>query len=403
MMNTTGEGRGALAGLRVLELGQLVAGPYCAQVLGDHGAEVIKIEAPGQPDPLRQWGQVLPGGESMWFASVARNKRCATLNLRVPEGRDALLALAATSDVLVENFRPGTLEKWGIGPPALHQINPKLIIVRVSGYGQTGPLATRAGYAAVGEAFGGLRRLIGEADRKPARAGISLGDTLAGLHGAIGALAALEARRRTGQGQVVDVSLFESVLAMTESLLPDFQMAGFERQRSGSVLPKIAPSNIYQCADGQVIIAANQDSVFARLCEAMGASELARDPDYATHQARGARQAALDVRIEAWTSVMSMEQVESTCEAHGVPCGRLFGPAEMLADPHYAARRSIATPVHPTLGPVAMPNVAPTLSHTPGAVQWVGRPVGADNDYVFETILGFDAAKREALRRAGVI
>jgi crotonobetainyl-CoA:carnitine CoA-transferase CaiB-like acyl-CoA transferase len=394
---------GALAGLRVIEIGQLVAGPFCAQLLGDHGAEVIKIEAPGQPDPLRQWGQVLPGGQSMWFALTARNKRCATLNLREPAGRDAFLKLAALSDVVVENFRPGTLEKWGLGYEALCHVNPGLILVRVSGYGQTGPSAGKAGYAAVGEAFGGLRALIGEADRKPSRAGISLGDTLAGLHGAFGALAALEARRKTGRGQVVDVALYESVLALTESLLPDFQQAGLVRQRSGSVLPKIAPSNIYACADGQVIIAANQDSVFARLAEAMGVADLARDPHYATHQARGARQSELDARIEAWSSARTMAEVEAACEAYGVPCGRVYGPAEMLADPHYQARHAIAMADHPTLGPIAMPNVAPKLSETPGAVRFAGRPPGADNGYVFQELLGLSAEQIDQLTAAGVI
>jgi crotonobetainyl-CoA:carnitine CoA-transferase CaiB-like acyl-CoA transferase len=394
---------GALAGLRVIELGQLVAGPFCAQMLGDHGAEVIKIEAPGQPDPLRQWGQVLPQGLSMWFATTARNKRCATLNLRVPAGRDALLRLAAISDVLVENFRPGTLEKWGLGYGALSAVNPGLILVRVSGYGQTGPAASKAGYAAVGEAFGGLRALMGEANRKPSRAGISLGDTVAGLQGAIGALAALEARRRTGRGQVVDVALYESVLALTESLVPDFQQAGFVRQRSGSVLPKIAPSNIYACADGEVVIAANQDSVFARLAEAMGEPGLASNPRYATHQARGQVQIELDELIEAWSRQRPMAEVETICEAHGVPCGRLIGPADMMGDPHYRARDALSQVEHPQLGPLLMPNVTPKLSETPGAVNFAGRPTGADNGYVFEQLLGYDAAEIEALKAAGVI
>jgi formyl-CoA transferase len=394
---------GALAGLRVLELGQLVAGPFCAQLLGDHGAEVIKIEAPGQPDPLREWGQVRPQNIGLWFAMTARNKRCATLNLRVAEGRDALLALAAKADVLVENFRPGTLEKWGLAPAALHAANPGLIIVRVSGYGQTGPYAERAGYAAVGEAFGGLRALIGEADRKPSRAGISLGDTLAGLHGAFGALAALEARRRTGRGQVVDVSLFESVLALTESLVSDYQQTGFVRTRSGSVLPKIAPSNVYRCADGQVIIAANQDSVFARLCDAMSAPSLRADPAFATHTARGERQAELDARIEAWSRGRTMAAVEAACEAHGVPCGRIFGPADMMEDPHFQARDALSTIDHPVLGALAMPNVAPKLADTPGSVRFAGRAPGEDNAYVFEEILGYDSATIARLIAAGVI
>lgn len=393
----------ALAGIRVLELGQLVAGPFCAQQLGDHGAEVIKIEAPGQPDPLRQWGQVLPQGLSLWFELTARNKRCATLNLREPEGRAALLALAEKSDILVENFRPGTLEKWGLGYEALNAVNPGLILVRVSGYGQTGPYAGKAGYASVGEAFGGLRALMGEADRKPSRAGISLGDTLAGLYGAMGALAALEARRRTGLGQVVDVALYEAVLAMTESLTSDFQQTGFIRQRSGSVLPKIAPSNIYSCADGAVIIAANQDSVFARLCAAMGEPALAQDPRYRDHQARGARQSELDDHIETWSRARTMADVEALCDAHGVPCGRVYGPADMLTDPHYAARQSLALLDHPVLGVLAQPNVTPKLSAMPGAVRTAARQPGADNAYVFGDLLGYTPERIATLQAAGVI
>jgi formyl-CoA transferase len=403
MTETSPAAQPPLAGIRVIELGQLVAGPFCAQQLGDHGAEVIKIEAPGQPDPLRQWGQVLPGGLSMWFELTARNKRCATLNLRTPEGRAALLELAAKSDILVENFRPGTLETWDLGYDALSTANPGLILVRVSGYGQTGPNAPKAGYAAVGEAFGGLRALIGEADRKPSRAGISLGDTLAGLYAAMGALAALEARRRTGRGQVVDVALYEAVLAMTESLIPDYQQAGFVRQRSGSVLAKVAPSNLYQCLDGAVIIAANQDSVFARLCDAMGESDLSRDPRYLDHQARGARQAELDARIEAWSSAHTMKEVEALCEAHGVPCGRVYGPAEMLADPHYAARGAITMVDHPVLGRLAQPGVTPKLSQSIDAVPHAARAPGADNDYVFADVLGYSADKMAALKDRGVI
>jgi crotonobetainyl-CoA:carnitine CoA-transferase CaiB-like acyl-CoA transferase len=284
---TAAANKGPLAGLTVIELGVLLAGPFCGQLLADYGAEVIKIEAPGVGDPLREWGQVKADGHPLWFSLVARNKRCATLDLRKPEGQAALKTLVAKADILLENFRPGTMEKWGLGPDALHALNPGLIYLRVSGYGQTGPYAQKAGYASVGEAFGGLRYVMGEPDRAPSRAGISIGDTLAASYACMGALAALEARRKTGRGQVVDSSIYESVLAMMESLIPEYQLAGYIRERSGSVLANVAPSNIYAASDGMVIIAANQDSVFKRLCAMMGAPELADLPKYAGHHGRG--------------------------------------------------------------------------------------------------------------------
>lgn len=398
-----GEATGPLAGLRVIELGVLLAGPFCGQLLGDLGAEVIKIEPPGQPDPLRSWGTVRPQGEGLWFPIVARNKRCATLDLRKPEGQELLRQLVAGADILVENFRPGTLEKWGLGWEALKAVNPGLIMVRVSGYGQTGPYAGRAGYASVGEAMGGLRYVIGEPDRVPSRAGISLGDSLAATFGALGALAALEHRRRTGEGQVVDTSIYESVLAMMECLIPDWTLGGSIRERTGPVLPKIAPSNIYRAADGMVVIAANQDTVFARLAEAVGQPDWVSDPRFSNHRARGEHQAELDALIEDWSACQTMAELEAVCEAHGVPFGRVNRAPEMLADPQFAARQSIVELTHPVLGAFAMQNVFPRLSATPGEVRWLGRDHGADTDWLCQDVLGLDAARVAQLRAAAVI
>ncbi len=394
---------GPLKGLRVLELGVLIAGPFCGQLLGDLGAEVIKIEPPGVGDPFREWGQVRPNGRSVWFATIGRNKRFATLDLRKPEGQAALRDLARHADVLVENFRPGTLEKWGIGYEALAALNPRLIMARVSGYGQTGPYASKAGYASVGEAMGGLRYVMGESDRKPSRAGISLGDSLAATFAALGVLAALEHRRNTGRGQVVDSAIYESVMAMMESLIPDYQMGGYVRERTGPILPKIAPSNVYEAKDGLVIIAANQDGVFKRLCAAMGREDWVGDSRFATHLARGENQAELDALIDQWARAHTMLELEALCEAHGVPCGRVNTAKELLEDPHVAARRAIISVRDDLLGDLKMQGVFPRLSETPGNVRWPAKELGADNSYVFGEIAGYTPEKIEALKASGVI
>jgi formyl-CoA transferase len=397
------EATGPLKGLRVIELGVLLAGPFCGQLLGDFGAEVIKIEPPGQPDPMREWGTVKPEGRSVWWPVVARNKKCATLNLRTPEGQQALKALVSKADILLENFRPGTMEKWGLGYDVLSAINPRLIMVRVSGYGQTGPYSHKAGYASVGEAMGGLRYVMGEPDRRPSRAGISIGDTLAATFGALGALAALQHRERTGRGQVVDSAIYEACFAMMESLVPDYHFGGYIRERSGSFLPKIAPSNIYEGADGMLIIAANQNTVFERLAAAMGQAELARDPRFDTHSSRGENQALLDDMINNWTSTKSVTEIESICEEFGVPSGRIYRAPEMMTDPHFAAREAIAHIAHPILGDFPMPNVFPKLSETPGNVRWTGAEVGEHNDYVFKDILGWSTERMAAAAEAKVI
>ncbi|MCC5870776.1 MAG: CoA transferase [Gammaproteobacteria bacterium] len=391
---------GPLEGLRVIELGQLIAGPFCGQMLGDLGAEVIKVEAPGKGDAMRDWGQ----GKPVWWPVIARNKKCITLDLRRETGQGILADLAAEADILIENFRPGTLEKWGLSPEALHARNPGLILVRVSGFGQTGPYAKRAGYGSIGEAMGGMRYLAGEPDRPPSRVGLSIGDALAATFGCVGALAALEYRRKTGRGQVVDSAIYEAVLGMLESTVAEYTEAGVIRERTGSILPKIAPSNVYPTADGEmVLVAANQDSVFARLAEAMGEPELATDERYANHLARGERQAELDARIGAWTATLPAKELLDHCEQHGVPAGRIFRVPEMLDDPQFRAREAIIKVDHPEFTNLHMQNVFPKLSATPGSVRWPGPALGAHTDEVLSDLLGYDAERIAALREAGHI
>ena len=394
---------GPLAGVRVIEMGQLLAGPFCGQLLGDMGAEVIKIEPPGQGDPMRQWGQVRPDGISVWFAIVGRNKTYATLDLRQDESRDLLKRLIPSTDILLENFRPGTLEKWGFGWDVLNALNPRLILTRVSGYGQTGPYAEKAGYASVGEAFAGFRYPIGEPDRLPARTGTSIGDSLAATFAALGSVSALHARAQTGRGQIVDASIYEACLAMMESLIPDYQFGRLIRERTGSFLPRIAPSNIYLTADGMVIIGANQDTVFARLCEAMGQPALAGDPRFIDHVSRGESQAELDALIGAWSKTRSSADVKKICDEAGVPCGPVNRAPELLADPHVAAREAIISAIDPRLGEIKMQAAFPFLSDTPGAVRWPAKEIGADNEYVWRQLAGLSADELAALKTKGVI
>ncbi len=397
----TVENTGPLKGLRVVEMGQLIAGPFCGQLLGDMGADVIKIEPPGKGDPMRDWGR---GDYPLWWEVVARNKRTVSANLRVPEGQTLARKLIEKADILIENFRPGTLEGWGLDPLDLHKANPGLIVVRVSGYGQTGPYADRAGFGGIGEAMGGWRHIVGDPDRAPSRMGISIGDALAATYGCLGALAALRHRDKTGEGQVVDSSLYEAVLQVMESLIPDYQVMGYIRERSGSVLPGIAPSNVYHCLDGDYLIAANQDTVFGRLCKAMDQAELAQHPDYVNHVQRGRNQKALDALIEAWTKTLTVEAVEAKMIAAGVPAGKIYRAPEMLADPHFEARESIVTLEHPRWGPLPMQNVMPKLSRTPGAVRSIAsQKVGQHNEEVWSAELGLSAKDLEALLKQGVI
>ena len=402
MTNTNqSERRGPLTDLRVIELGQLIAGPFCGQMLADMGADVIKVEPPNQGDPLREWGRE---GFPLWWSVCARGKRCITLNLRTPEGQAMLKQLVSEADVLIENFRPGTLEKWGLGYDDLKAVNPGLIMVRVSGYGQTGPYAPRPGYASVGEAMGGARYLMGEPDRKPSRAGISLGDSLAGLFAAYGTLAALHHRERTGEGQVIDTSIYESVLAFMEGLVPEYQFESYTRERSGSVLPSIAPSNIYDGSDGMVIIAANQPTVFARLCKAIGQPELAEDPRFNTHAARGANMAELDAIIGDWTSQRTIDEIEKTMIAAEVPVGKVFRASDMLEDPHYKARQSLVEVTSDRWPGIMQQNVVPKLSATPGGIRWAGPDkLGEHTAEVLAELLDLSPEQVGKLKASGIV
>jgi formyl-CoA transferase len=390
--------------LRVVEFGQLLAGPFCGQLLGDFGAEVIKVEDPVQGDPMRQWGREKPHGKSLWWPVVARNKMSVTCNLRDPDGQALVRRLLDSADVLVENFRPGTLERWGLAPDELWRTNPKLIVTRVTGYGQSGPYAPRAGFGSVGEAMGGIRYVMGDPSTPPVRAGISLGDSLAATFACLGTLVALHSRKRTGRGQVVDSAIYEAVLALMESLVPEWAVAGYQRERTGATLPNIAPSNVYPTADGDlVLIAANQNSVFARLAAAMGQPALAHDERYATHGARGAHMAELDELIAGWTAGLAAETLLEQLHEAGVPAGRIFRAKDMLEDPHFAARESIVRVAHRDFGEVPMQNVAPKLSATPGAVRTAGPELGEHNESVWGALLGLAADDLRRLRDNGVI
>ncbi|MEV6773867.1 CoA transferase [Nocardia sp. NPDC051030] len=395
---------GPLADLRVIEMGQLLAGPFCGQLLGDFGAEVIKLESPGSGDPMRQWGREQSNGTSLWWPVVARNKKSVTCNLREAEGQRLARELIAQADIVIENFRPGTMERWGLGYDRLRDINPGLIMVRVTGYGQTGPYAPRAGYGSIGEAMGGIRYTTGDPDHRPARTGISIGDALAAVFATIGTLSALHHRDRTGQGQIVDSAIYEAVLAMMESLLPEYALTGYQRERTGSVLPNVAPSNVYPTAGGEMIlIAANQDSVFARLTELMDRSELASDERYSNHTARGARMDELDAMISEWTAEQDADVLLTRLHEGGVPAGRIYTARDMFTDPHFAAREAIVRLAHPELGELPMQNVFPKLSATPGQVRHAGPGLGDHNADVYGGLLGLDADQLAKLTETGVI
>lgn len=398
------EHRGPLADIRVVEVGTLLAGPFCGQLLGDFGAEVIKIEPPRSGDPMREWGREKPHGRSLWWPIVARNKKSITLDLREPEGQELARALVARADVLVENFRPGTLERWGLGYPELASLNPRLVMTRVTGYGQDGPYASRAGFGAVGEAMGGLRFVVGDPGAPPSRMGISIGDALAATFAALGTVMALHYRDVSGRGQVVDSAIYESVLAMMESLIPEYQVGGYVRERTGAILPNIAPSNVYPTRDGLgILIAANQDSVFARLAEAMGRPELAKDARYRSHSARGEHQAELDALIADWTRGLDADRLHDLLVEHGVPVGKIYRAEEMLEDVHFKAREAIVRLSHREFGEIAMQNVFPRLSETPGRVCWVGPELGEHNDEIYRGLLGLDANEFAELARRGIV
>lgn len=395
------EDHGALHDLRVIEMGQLLAGPFCGQLLGDMGADVIKVEPPGRGDPMRDWGQ---GEEKVQWEVIGRNKRSVTCNLRVPEGQALARKLIARADVLVENFKPGTLEKWGLSPDQLHKDNPGLIIARMSGYGQDGPYSDRAGFGGIGEAMGGWRYIVGEPDRMPSRMGISIGDTLCASYGCMGVLAALHHRDKTGQGQVVDTALYEAVLQVMEGLVPEYDHNGYIRERSGSILPGIAPSNVYQCKDGPFMIGANKDAIFARLAEAMGRPELAQDERFATHIARGRNQTELDNMVNAWTNTLTVDEVDKVMIEHSIPAGRVYRAPDMLEDPHFRAREAIIEVETERYGRLKMQNAFPRMSATPSGVR---RPAPAEpgqhNAEIYGELLGMDQAARNKMAEAGHI
>ena len=398
MTNPATPAAGPLAGLKVLELGQLIAGPFAGKTLADFGAEVIKVEPPpdaagqGGGDPLRQW-RMLHNGLSVWWQVQSRNKKSVVLDLRSPEGRDTVRQLIDEADVLIENFKPGTMEKWGLGYDELSRSNPGLIMLRVSGYGQTGPYRDRPGFAVVAESMGGMRYLNAEPGRTPVRAGVSLGDTLAGLHGVIGILMALQARHTSvseqaprGLGQVIDVALYEAVFNCMESLLPEFSAFGAVRQPAGSALPGIAPSNAYPCADGMVVIGGNGDSIFKRLMQAIGRDDMAQDPGLATNPGRVARVGEIDEAIGAWTSAHPVTEVVDVLNAASVPVGRIYSARDIAEDPHYRAR-DMVLPVTTHDGlTVEVPGIIPKLSRTPGGITRRGPLLGEDTDEVLDRL-----------------
>ncbi|WP_428031993.1 CaiB/BaiF CoA transferase family protein [Ancylobacter sp.] len=398
-----GSAEGPLSGIRVIELGNLIAAPFAARLMAEFGAEVIKVEAPGEGDPLRKWRK-LHEGTSLWWYLQSRNKKSVAINMRLPEGQEVVRRLVREADVLIENFRPGTLERWGLGWETLKAINPNLVMVRISGFGQDGPYRERPGFGAVGEAMGGMRFTTGEPDRPPARTGISIGDSLAALHAVMGALMALlHIKSGRGTGQVVDVSLFESVFNMMESLVPEFDAFDFVRTRSGGALPGIAPSNSYPTAEGTyVIVAGNGDGIFRRLMGAIGRDDLASDPRLASNNGRVTHVEEIDGAITDWTSRHSLDEVTAALDRAEVPNGRIYSVADIVDDPQYLARDMILPSILPDGLKVKMPGIVPKLSATPGAVNWLGPALGEHTATVLAT-LGYGAAEIAALVAAGAV
>jgi formyl-CoA transferase len=401
------DGPGPLAGLRVVELGMLLAGPFTGRLLGDMGAEVIKVEPPGKPDPLREWGKARYRGRSLWWGVQSRNKKCVTLDLRRERGQEVLLALVKQTDVLIENFRPGTLEKWNLGWERLREANPGLVLCRVSGYGQTGPYAPRAGFASVAEAMGGIRYINGFPGEPPPRMHISLGDSLAGMFAAQGILAALYRRDALGgaTGQVVDVSLLESCFALLESTVPEYDRLGIVRGPGGTGLKGVAPSNIFKSRDGKwVVIAANADNVFRRLCEAMGQPELADDARFSTHLARGENQEELEGIVAEWAGRHDAEEIDRVLNDAGVICGPIYTIADIFEDEHFRARDMLVEHVDPEFGPYIGPGTVPKFSETPGAVRWSGPwEHGSHNREVYGELLGLGDDELRELAEEGVL
>ncbi|WP_347551286.1 CoA transferase [Pseudalkalibacillus hwajinpoensis] len=393
-----------LEGIRVLELGTLLAGPFSGRLFADFGAEVIKIEPPDKMDPMRNWGKSKEG-TGLWWPIQSRNKKSITLNLREEKGQALLKEMVKEADIIIENFRPGTMEKWNLSYEELSEINPKIIMMRTSGFGQTGPYKHRAGFGSVGEAMGGLRHVTGYQDRAPTRIGISIGDTLAALFATIGCLVALHEREQSGKGQVVDTALYESVFSVMESLIPDYLLAGYVRERMGNILPGVAPSNIYYTQDETyIVIGANADGVFRRLCEAMDQVELADDDRFATHEARGKNMKVLDLLIEEWTKSLPAKEALEKLEEKGVPSGLIYSAKDIVEDPHYQERDMILSVEHPELGEFPMPGIVPKLSRTPGKVKHPGpEKVGKHNEEVYTQLLGYSEEELEEWRESNII
>ena len=395
------ESAGALSDIRVVEMGQLLAGPFCGQLLGDMGAEVIKIEPPKTGDPMRLWGQ---GDEKVQWEVIARNKMSVTCNLREPAGQELARKLIATADVLVENFKPGTLERWGMGPDILQAENPGLIIARMSGYGQDGPYSDRAGFGGIGEAMGGWRYIVGDADRPPSRMGVSIGDTLCGTYGCMGVLAALHHRERTGEGQIVDTALYEAVLQVMEGLVPEYDKNGVIRERTGSVLKGIAPSNVYRTKNGHFMIGANKDEIFKRLAMAMGKPELGEDEKYNTHIARGKNQTELDDLINEWTETLTVDELDDLMIEYSIPAGKVYRAPDMIDDPHFKARQAIIEVETLRHGKLKMQNAFPKFSKSKTGFRNPAPAVaGQDNEKVYEAVLGYDADQLAQLEADGII
>ena len=393
---------GPLAGLKVLELGQLIAGPFAAKTLADFGADVVKIEPPGSGDPLRQW-RLMKDGTSVWWQVQSRNKQSLALDLKQPAAQDIVRQLAAESDVLIENFRPGAMEKWGLGPDDLLALNPRLIMLRVSGYGQTGPYRDRPGFGVVGEAMGGIRHLTAEPGRVPVRVGISLGDTLAALHGVIGILLALHERQTSGRGQVIDVALYEAMFNCMESLLPEYSAFGAVRGPAGSALPGIAPSNAYLCKDGgYALIAGNGDSIFKRLMAEIGRDDLAQDPALKDNTGRVARVAEIDGVIGQWTAQHTVDEVLAALDRASVPAGRIYTVADIAQDPHYQARDMLQKVNMDDGSDLMVPGIVPKLSRTPGGHRRNAPSIGQDSDSVLAS-MGLSATQIQALHDQGIV
>ncbi|MYN03798.1 CoA transferase [Pseudoduganella sp. DS3] len=394
---------GPLQGIKVIEIGTLIAAPFAARLMAEFGAEVIKIEAPGEGDPIRKWRK-LHKGTSLWWYLQSRNKKSISINLKAPEGIALVKQLCGDADVLIENMKPGALEKLGLGWAVLHASNPKLTMVRISGYGQSGPYKDRPGFGAIGEAMGGIRYTTGEAGGVPARVGVSLGDSLASLHAVMGALmSVLRVKTGQGDGQVVDVSLVESVFNLMESLVPEYDLLGHVRERSGGALPGIAPSNTYPTRDGSyVVIAGNSNPIYKRLMHAIGRADMAEDPQFAQNDGRAAQEKLIDAAIAGWTSAHTIDEVLAVLERAEVPAGRIYSVKDIVADPHYQARGMLLDAVLPDGVQVKMPGIVPKLSETPGEVRWQGPALGQHTDGVLAG-LGLTEAQISALRARGVV